>query len=147
MYVSRGNFIELFAPHRGDGVLAQNGTLGFCYCTTIISRIHYTHNGSDNPRASLLLMGLTIFIASLSGALRAYRCGPADVVVVSADGLIAVPSSSVHTPSALTPFASESIGANLWLAVRYPLLALTPFPENHWRLGVCGVGVRRVGSS
>ena len=46
-----------------------------------------------------------------------YRFGPADVVVVSADGLMAVPSS-VHTPSALTP-AAESIGANLWLAFRH----------------------------
>ena len=57
---------------------------------------------------------------------KKYCLGPADVVVVSADGLMAVPSS-VHTPSALTP-AAESIGANLWLAVRPPLLAL-PAPE------------------
>ena len=69
-----------------------------------------------------------------------YCLGPADVVVVRADGLMAVPSS-VHTPSALTP-AAESIGANLWLAVRSPLLALTPFPPTigEWRCAVWGCG-------
>ena len=51
-----------------------------------------------------------------------YRCGPADVVVVSADGLIAVPTFR-HSPSAPSPLAAESIGAHLWLAVRLPLLA------------------------
>ena len=51
-----------------------------------------------------------------------YRCGPADVVVVSADGLIAVPTFR-HSPSAPYPLAAESIGAHLWLAVRLPLLA------------------------
>ena len=67
-----------------------------------------------------------------------YCLGPADVVVVSADGLMAAPSS-VHTPSALTP-AAESIGANLWLAVRSLSLVLTPLPPDHWFMGVCGVG-------
>ena len=62
------------------------------------------------------------------------------VVVVIADGLMAVPPS-VHTPSVLTP-ATESIGANLWLAVRHPLLALTPSP----RPLVYG-GVRRGGAA
>ena len=54
-----------------------------------------------------------------------YRCGPADVVVVSADGLIAVPAF-LHSPSVpFTPCGriSESIGAHLWLVVRLPLLA------------------------
>ena len=67
-----------------------------------------------------------------------YCLGPADVVVVvSADGLMAVPSS-VHTPSALT-LAAESIGANLWLAVRPPLLALTPLSPPTIRVWGCAV--------
>ena len=70
----------------------------------------------------ILLMGLTIFIASLSGALRAYRCGPADVVVVSADGLIAVPAFR-HSPSAPFIPCVRIHRAHLWLAVRSPLLA------------------------
>ena len=53
-----------------------------------------------------------------------YRCGPADVVVVSADGLMMVPSSATLRPP--SPLATGSIGAHLWLSVRHPLLALTP---------------------
>ena len=69
-----------------------------------------------------------------------YRLGPTDAVVVSADGLMAVPSS-VHTPSALTP-AAESIGANLWLAVRPPLFALTLSPPTigEWGCALWGCG-------
>ena len=62
------------------------------------------------------------------------------MVVVSADGLMAVPSS-VHTPSALAS-AAESIGANLWLAVR-PSPRYTPSPPDHCVTG----GVRCGGAA
>ena len=68
-------------------------------CRPIVGPIN-SINGADNHPACL--------IAALY---EQCRCGPADVVVVSADGLIAVPTF-LHSPSApLSPPATESMGA------------------------------------
>ena len=72
------------------------------------------------------LMGLTISPLAPAVLFEQYRSGPADVVVVCADGLMMVPSSATLRPP--SPLATESIGAHLWQAVRLPLLALTPSP-------------------
>ena len=89
-------------------------------------------------------MGLTISPASLFAVLyEQYRCGPADVVVVSADGLIAVPH---HPPLSVRPspltLGDRIHGCYLWLAVR--LLLLDPLSLPALSLPACRLigGVR-----